>query len=90
MNVTVYTLEAVKTEFVELFSTPKSSIENPSLRVSGHGGSSSRTFIVENFVVDELEQWAIDEVTGEQGYTDDERSCFLTWDNEKNLAVQTV
>ena len=29
--------EAVRTVFVELFCTPKSSMENPSLRVSGHG-----------------------------------------------------
>ena len=41
MNVTVYTLEAMKTVFVELFCTPKSSMENPSLRVRGHGGKMS-------------------------------------------------
>ena len=37
------TLDAVQTLFVELFCAPKSSVENPSLRVSGHGGSMSRT-----------------------------------------------
>ena len=26
-------------------------------------------------------QWATDEVTDEQGYIDDERSCFWTWDD---------
>ena len=26
-------------------------------------------------------QWAKDEVTGEQGFMGDERSCFLTWDD---------
>ena len=56
MNVTAYTLEAVKTVFMELFCTPKSSMENPSLRVSGHGGSTSRTFIVENSAEDEFGQ----------------------------------
>ena len=79
MNVTVYTLEAVQTVFVELFCTRKSSIDNPSLRGSGHGGSTNRTFIVENYAEDEFGQWAIDEVTGEQGYIDDEKSCFWTW-----------
>ena len=70
--------------FVELFCTPKSSIENPSLRVNGHGGSTSTTVIVENFAEDEFGQCAIDEVTGEQGYIDGERSFFRTWDdNEK-------
>ena len=41
MNVTVYTLEAMKTVFVELFCTPKNLMENPFLHVSGHGGSTS-------------------------------------------------
>ena len=79
MNVTDYTLEAVKTVFVDLFCSPKSSMENPSLRVSGHGGSTSRTFIVEDYPEDEYGQWATDEATVEQGWIDDERSCFWTW-----------
>ena len=83
MNVTAYTLEAVKTVFVELFYSPKSSIENPSLRVSGHGSSASRTFIVENYTEDECGLWAIDEATGKQGFIDDERSCFRTWDDNE-------
>ena len=41
-----------------------------------YGGRTSRTFIVEDFLEDELGQQATDEVTGEQGYVDDERSCF--------------
>ena len=79
MNVTDYKLEAVKTVFVDLFCSPKSSMENPSLRVSGHGGSTSRTFIVEDYPEDEYGQWATDEATVEQGWIDDERSCFWTW-----------
>ena len=83
MNVTAYTLEAVKTVFVELFCSPKSSMENPSLRVSGHGSSTSRTFIVENYTEDECGLWAIDEATGEQAFIDDKRSCFWTWDDNE-------
>ena len=71
MTVTAYTLDAERTVFVELFRTPKSSMENPSLRVSGHGGT-NRTFIVENCAEDEYGQWATDEATGEQGHIDDE------------------
>ena len=79
MKVIACTSEAVNTVFVELFCTPKSSMENPSLRVSGYGSSMNRTFIVENCAEDDVAQWATDEVTGEQGYIDDERSCFWTW-----------
>ena len=50
-------------------------MENPSLRVSGHG-SMNRNFIVEDCAGDDLGHWATDEVPGEQGYIDDERSCF--------------
>ena len=82
MNGTVYTLEAVKTVFMDLFCTPKSS-----KGVNGHCGSTSRTFIVEDYSEDEYGQWAMDEVTGEQGYIDDERSCFWRWDdNEYTVA----
>ena len=58
---------------VELFCTPKRSMENPSLRVSGHVNSMNGTFIVEDYAEDEFGQWAKDEVTGEQGHVDDER-----------------
>ena len=47
MIVTAYTLDVEQTVFVELFGTPERSMENPSLRVSGHRGSTNRTFIVE-------------------------------------------
>ena len=41
----------------------------------------NRTIIVEDYAEDEFGQWAKDEVTCEQGYVDDERSCFWTWDD---------
>ena len=58
-------------------------MENPTLRVNKHSGSTSRTFIVEDSTEDEFGQWATDEVTVEQGYIDDERSCFWTWDHNE-------
>ena len=83
MNVTVNTLEAVKTVFLGWLCTPKSSMENPSLRVNGHGGSTNRTFIAEDYAEDEFGQWAMDEVTGKQGYIDDERLCVWAWDDNE-------
>ena len=79
MNVTVYTLEAVKTVFVELFYTPERSMENPSLRVSGQGSSMNRTFIVEECAEDESGRWALDEVTGEHGALTMRDQVFRTW-----------
>ena len=76
VDVTAYTYKAVRAVFVDLFCTPKSSMENPSFRVNKHTGSTSRTFIAEDFVEDEFGLWATDEATGEQGYVDDEGSCF--------------
>ena len=40
-DITAYTLDTVQTVFVGLFCTLKSSMENPSLRVSGNGSSAS-------------------------------------------------
>ena len=83
VNVTAYTFGAERTVFVELFCTPKSAMENPSLRVNRYGGQTGRKFIVENVIEDEFGQWATDEKTGEQGYVDDEGSCFWTWNNNE-------
>ena len=58
-------------------------MENPSLRVSGHGGSLNRTFIAEDCSADDFGQWAMDEVSGEQDYVDDEKSCSWTWDDNE-------
>ena len=63
----LFSLLTHKTVFLELFCTPESSMDNPSLRVNGHGGSTGRTFIVEGYSEDEYGQWCTDEVTGEQG-----------------------
>ena len=43
-------------------------MENLSLFMSGHGGSTNRTFIVEDYPEDEYGQWATDEVTGENAF----------------------
>ena len=71
MNVSAYTFEAVRRMFVQLFCTQKSSMENPSLRLSGHGSSMNRTFIVEDHAEDDFGQWAKDGVTGEQSSMDE-------------------
>ena len=63
------------------------SMDNLSLRASRSSDplsgccSLNRTFIVEDGSEEESGQWATDEITGEQGYVDDERSCFWTWDD---------
>ena len=68
---------------MELFCTPKRSMDNFSLSVNKHSGSTSRTFIVEDYSEDEYGQWATGEVTGEQGNIDDERLCFSTRDDQE-------
>ena len=63
MTNTAGTRDAVQTVFVDLFCSLKSSMENPSLRVSGHDGSTSTIFIVEDDPEHENGQWATDEAT---------------------------
>ena len=69
---------------MELFVTSRKLEGNPSLRVYGQVSSMHRIFIWEDFSEDADEQWARDEVTGEQNYADDERSRFRTWDNTES------
>ena len=85
LNVTVGTFEAVKTTYLELLCAPRSSMENPSLRASGHVSSVNRTFIVEEYAEDDFGQWTKNEVASEQGHVDDERSCFWTWDDTEGV-----
>ena len=90
-KVAAHAFDAVRTVLMELFFTPKSSMENPSLRVNKHGGSTSKTFIVEDYTEDGYGRWATDEATGEHGHIDDERSCFLDMGRQRLcLAVQTI
>ena len=81
MNITAYTCKAVRTTFLDLFCTPKRSMENSSLHESGYVRNTNETFIVGEFAEDDFGQRFKDEVTGEQGYVDDERSSFWTWDD---------
>ena len=39
--------------------------------------------VVECYAEDECGHWTTDEVTGEQGYIDDEISCCWTWDDNE-------
>ena len=80
MTVTANTLDSVHTVFVESFCSPESSIENPSLRVSGHGSSTSRPPSSKTMLMNMDKRLP----TGEQGFFDDERSCFFTWDDNEH------
>ena len=75
MNVAAYTFEALRTVFVELFCTPKSS-DGESFTARERTRHRGRLCCRQLFG-----QWATDEVTGEQGCIDDESSCFWTWDD---------
>ena len=71
IDIPAYTFENARIVLVELFSAPQSSIENPSLRVSGHVSSMNRLLLVEHYAENEFGHWTKDEVTGDQGYVDD-------------------
>ena len=54
MNTTTSTFQALRTTFLVLFCTPKSSMENPSLRVSGLVSSMNRMCIVDDYAEDDF------------------------------------
>ena len=65
---------------MELFCTPKSSNGESVTSIKWTQRQYEQN-IHRRYAEDEYGQWVTDEVTGEQGYMDDERSCFLTWDD---------
>ena len=88
MDVTTYTFKRVKVAFDQLFCTPRSSMDNPSLRTSrikdplSRYCSFNRTFKVQDGSKENFEQWAADELSREQGYVDVKKnSCFWSCDD---------
>ena len=76
-----YTFEQIRECMIELFCAPRSSLENPSYRVSGQG----RTFAVLDY--GELEgshgYWAECEETGEEGFLPDFEEVFWVYDDDQ-------
>ena len=75
-----YTFEQIRECLIELFCAPRSSIENPSYRVSGQG----RTFAVLEYgeIEGSMGYWAECEETGEEGFLHEFEDCFWTYDEE--------
>ena len=84
IDVQNYTFDLIREAFIELFCAPKSSIENPSFRVSGQG----RNFCVLDYGDCEGSSgyWAMDEETGEEGFLEEYNEVFWTYD-ETNASV---
>ena len=61
----------------ESFS-PDKQIQRPRLEILQF------VFTVEDGSEEEFGQWTTDELTGEQGYFDDEHSCLWTWDDNQS------
>ena len=78
IDVQNYTFDLIREAFIELFCAPKSSIENPSFRVSGQG----RNFCVLDYGECEGSSgyWAMDEETGEEGFLEEYNEVFWTYD----------
>ena len=75
-----YNFEGVREAMIELLCAPRSSIENPTYRVSGQG----RTFLVQDYGDCEGDKgyWVECEETGENGFLPEFEDVFWTFDEQ--------
>ena len=76
MVITTYTFEAVNTTFLELNLHADKPDAKKSFTPCEWTRQQHAQNLVEEYAEDDCGQLAKDDVTGEQGYIDDERSCF--------------
>ncbi len=85
LSVQDYMFEIARAAFLVLFCALRSSIENPSLRVSGQG----RTFYIVDY--GDMDQsagyWVVDEETNEEGFLPEFEDVFWVFDDEVSAWV---
>ena len=81
-----YTFEGVRTVFIELFCAPRSSLDNPSLRVGGAANNSKAFCIIEDGEMDQVfGYWAEDDQTGETGFLPETEDVFWVYDDTNEV-----
>ena len=84
LRVENYTFQPVNDAFRELFCAPRSSLENPSLRVNGQG---HRSFcVMEDGEIDGIiGYWVQDDETGEEGFMGEFDNNFWVFDDMESV-----
>ena len=77
-----YDFSIVKDVFLELFCAPKSSLDNPSLRVSGQGTHQRSFCVLEDGTLEGTSgYWVQDDETGQEGFVGEFEDTFWTYDD---------
>ena len=79
---TDYRMEELREVYLEVFCTTRTSVENPLLAPSGHGGRKSFLVIDEGSLDDHDGYWVEDEEDGTEGFLESYDDVFWVYDDE--------
>ena len=77
-----YRLNELREVYFEIFCTTNSSVDNPLLAPSGHGGHETFLVIEEGYLDNQEGHWVEDEEDGAEDFLEDDDDAFWVYDEE--------
>ncbi|OLP89146.1 Kinesin-like protein Klp59C [Symbiodinium microadriaticum] len=77
-----YRLNELREVYLEIFCTTKTSVENPLLAPSGHGGRKTFLVIDEGYLDKQEGYWVEDEEDGAEGFLEADEDTFWVYDED--------
>ena len=77
-----YRLNELREVYLEIFCTTKTSVDNPLLAPSGHGGRKTFLVIDEGYLDSHEGYWVEDEEDGTEGFLEADEDTFWVYDDE--------
>ena len=77
-----YRLNELREVYLEIFCTTKTSVDNPLLAPSGHGGRKTFLVIDEGYLDNHEGYWVEDEEDGAEGFLEADQDAFWVYDEE--------
>eukprot|EP00439_Symbiodinium_sp_Y106_P043663 s5564_g5.t1 len=77
-----YRLNELREVYLEIFCTTKTSVDNPLLAPSGHGGRKTFLVIDEGYLDNHEGYWVEDEEDGAEGFLEADEDAFWVYDEE--------
>ena len=82
-----YRLNELREVYLEIFCTTKTSVDNPLLAPSGHGGRKTFLVIDEGYLDNHEGYWVEDEEDGTEGFLEADEDAFWVYDDRELCMV---
>ena len=77
-----YRMNELREVYLEIFCTTKTSVDNPLLAPSGHGGRKTFLVIEESYLDNQKGYWVEDEEDGAEGFLEADEDTFWVYDED--------